>query len=81
MVHVASDRSRAQALTTFAKLQRRHASLLKAAQADVQEVDLGAMGVWHRLLLGPAVSRIEAEALCQKLKMNGLTTACLVMPR
>jgi len=81
VVHVASDHSRAQALEVFAKLQRRHANLLKGAQADVQKVDLGAKGVWHRLLIGPAVSRVEAEALCQKLKMNGLTTACLVMPR
>ena len=81
VVHVASDRSRVQALTTFAKLQRRHAGLLKGAQPDVQEVDLGAKGVWHRLLIGPAVSKAEAEACCQKLKSDGLTTACLVMPR
>jgi CHAT domain-containing protein len=81
VVHVASDRSRAQALTEFAKLQHRHASLLKAAQADVQEVDLGSKGVWHRLLIGPAVSRAEAEGLCRKLKSDGLTAACRVMPR
>jgi tetratricopeptide (TPR) repeat protein/CHAT domain-containing protein len=81
VVHVASDRSRAQALTEFANLQRRHASLLKAAQAEVQKVDLGSKGVWHRLLIGPAVSRAEAEDLCRKLKSDGLTTACLVMPR
>jgi tetratricopeptide (TPR) repeat protein/CHAT domain-containing protein len=80
-VQVASDRSRAQALEVFAKLQRRHASLLKGAQADVQEVDLGAKGVWHRLLIGPAVSKADAEALCRKLKSDGLTTACLIMPR
>jgi len=81
LVHVASDRSRAQALTTFAKLQRRHASLLKAVQADVREVDLGAKGVWHRVLIGPAVSKAEAQVLCQKLKSDGLASACLVMPR
>jgi hypothetical protein len=81
VVHVASDRSRAQSLAVFAKLQQRHASLLKGAQADVQKVDLGAKGVWHRLRIGPAVNRAEAEALCRNLKSDGLTTACLVMPR
>ena len=80
VVHVASDRSRAEALAVFAELQHRYASLLKGAEADVHEVDLGAEGVWHRLRIGPAGTRAEAKAVCKRLQSAGLTS-CVVMPR
>lgn len=39
--------------------------------SDIQEADLGASGVWHRLRIGPFADRDAANAMCATLKTQG----------
>lgn len=51
----------------LARLERRHASLLGEYDLNLQRADLGARGVFHRLLVGPFQERSDAARFCGKL--------------
>ena len=55
----------------FADLQRQYPKLLGHHRGELQPVDLGSKGVWHRLVVLPAVSRPEATKLCDQLATAG----------
>jgi hypothetical protein len=57
-----------QALTD---LKRRFPNLLIGRRGEVQPVDLGRKGVWHRLVLLPAGTRPEATRLCDQMMAKG----------
>ena len=59
------------ATRAFADLQRRYPKLLSRHRGEPQPVDLGNKGVWHRLVVLPAVSRSEATKLCDRLATAG----------
>jgi len=59
------------ATRAFADLQRRYPRFLGHHRGELQPVDLGSKGVWHRLVVLPAVSRPEATKLCDQLATAG----------
>jgi hypothetical protein len=71
LVHVASERTHAEALETYGKLTEMAPAALENKEPLIQEVDLGARGVWHRLRIGPPMSEAEAHALCAAIKAAG----------
>jgi hypothetical protein len=66
-------------MRVFADLQRRYPSILIDRQGQVQSVDLGLKGTWHRLVVVPPGSREEATTLCGRLAAAGYDT-CWVKP-
>lgn len=67
----ASSQSRLAALKKFADMQQQYGIVLQNKTPDVKEANLGAKGIYHRLLVGPPGSRSQASELCQQLKASG----------
>lgn len=78
-VQVSSQRSRGDAQSSLAGIQRRYGSVLGDLEADIQEADLGAKGVYYRARLGGWATRAEAVGVCEQLKAAGGT--CFVVAR
>jgi len=70
---LASQKSRIDALKTFADLQQKYNSVLHNKIPDVQEADLSArgLGTMYRVVVGPPSSREAAADLCGQLKSVG----------
>jgi hypothetical protein len=68
---LASKRNRQEALNSFADLFQQYPGELAGRTPDVREVNLGAKGIWYRLIVGPPSSRQAANDLCLKLKERG----------
>ena len=70
---LASQKSRIDALKTFADLQQKYSSVLQNKIPDVQEADLSArgLGTMYRVVVGPPSSREAAADLCGQLKSAG----------
>ena len=56
---------------TLADLQQQYPKLLMDRKGEIQPVDLGKKGVWHRLVFLPAGPRPEATKLCDQLMAEG----------
>jgi len=67
----ASSQSRLIALKKFADMQQQYGTMLQNKTPDVKEANLGAKGIYHRLLVGPPGSRSQASGLCNELKAAG----------
>ncbi|MBV6657218.1 MAG: SPOR domain-containing protein [Devosiaceae bacterium] len=70
VVQLASLRSREQANATFSNLQGRFGTILGAYSPNIQEVDLGDRGIFHRVRVGP-MDRSQADELCQRYQSAG----------
>ncbi|MEM1283893.1 MAG: SPOR domain-containing protein [Pseudomonadota bacterium] len=70
IVQLASLRSEEQARSTFSALQSRFGSILTGFSPNIQEVDLGDRGIYHRVRLGP-MDRADADSLCQRYQAAG----------
>lgn len=70
VVQLASLRSPEQAQATFNTLQGRFGSLLGGFAPNVQQVDLGDRGIYHRLRVGP-MDRAAADSLCARFQSAG----------
>lgn len=70
---LSSQRSRMDALKTFADLQQKYVGVLQNKIPDVQEADLSArgLGTMYRVVVGPPSSREAANDLCGQLKSAG----------
>jgi cell division protein FtsN len=77
VVQVGSKRSWQEALASFADMQRHYPSLLNGYRPLVQKADLGTLGIWYRLRIGPVDEKDKAIKLCIQLKSLGLPD-CLV---
>jgi len=64
ILQVSSSRNPDEAGVLLGKLEK------KGYQGSVQQADLGAKGVWYRVIVGPVKSRDEADALARKLKSD-----------
>lgn len=78
MVQLASLRSIDDAEKTWRKVVKNNADLLSAHSARMVRADLGAeKGVYYRLRVGPFANRLDAKALCDKLKARKIN--CIVV--
>ncbi len=68
MVQLASVGSPEDARAAWDRLRGEFPDLLNALEVDVERVDLGERGVFHRLRAGPLPDRARAETLCAELR-------------
>jgi hypothetical protein len=52
-------------------LKQRFPNVMIGRKGEVQPVDLGKKGIWHRLVVLPAATRPEASRLCDQLMAEG----------
>jgi sporulation related protein len=76
---VFTHKDQSTATRAFADLQQQYPGLLTKRQGEVQAIDVGKKGVWHRLAVLPAGSRQEAANLCEQLMAAGYDR-CWVKP-
>lgn len=70
IVQISSQRSREQAESSYAGMQRRYASVLGDVSAVIQAADLGDRGIFYRVRV-VAESQSAANRLCENLKAAG----------
>ncbi len=75
-VQISSQRSEADAQASFRGLQAKYPSQLGGKPMTVHRADLGAKGIYFRVLVGPFANANEAVELCGKLKTAG--GSCLI---
>jgi hypothetical protein len=74
-VQVATHPDQIGAMSTLANLKQRYSQVLGDNPPSVRKVDLGAKGIWYRVLIGPFPTMGGAGELCGRLKGAGM--ACL----
>lgn len=70
-VQVSSQRSEADAESSFRALQTKYPQQLGGRQPVIRRADLGAKGVYYRAMVGPFTNGSEATQLCTALKTAG----------
>jgi hypothetical protein len=68
---VFTHQDHATVMRALADLQRQYPTLLNNRKGEVQPVDLGRKGIWHRLVFLPAGTRQQATRLCDQLMAEG----------
>ena len=71
LVQVAARQNRQEALDVFNKLRRRYPQLLGPTQPIIVKKDLGDLGIWYRVRVGPITGKSAALAFCNRLKFAG----------
>jgi hypothetical protein len=69
-VQLSSQKSEGDAQESLRATERRMAGMLNGASLEVRRVDLGAKGVWYRVVL-PVRSFQDATQTCAAIKSNG----------
>lgn len=77
-VFITCDRQ-PDALRAYADTSTKHPHLLGAMKMNVEQVNLGAKGVYYRTLVGEPGSKASAAATCMALKAAGYRW-CRAMP-
>lgn len=70
-VQVSSQRSEADAMTSYKVLQGKYPGILGSRHPTVRRADLGSKGVYYRALVGPFASTDEATHFCVNLQSAG----------
>ena len=70
-VQVTSERSERNAQAALQALQAKYPNQLSGRQPIIRRADLGAKGIYYRVLVGPFASVEEAAGLCSRLKAAG----------
>lgn len=60
------------------ELSERYRDLLGDRTVDIQRADLGARGVWYRLMVGPIDAR-QAHQLCEGVRARSAPDACVLV--
>jgi hypothetical protein len=75
-VQVSSQRSEAEAASSYKELQAKYPGQLGSHHASVRRADLGEKGTYYRAMVGPFASAESAAAMCSSLKSAG--GSCIV---
>ncbi|MBI3702143.1 MAG: SPOR domain-containing protein [Afipia sp.] len=70
-VQVSSQKTEADAQTSFKAIQSKYSEILGAKSATIRRADLGDKGVFYRALVGPFGTTDEATQFCVNLKAAG----------
>ena len=76
VLQVGSFRTEAEARAALSALRTNRADSLRNIASGVQQADLGTMGIWYRVFVGPFSERATASGVCDKLKSEG--TGCIL---
>ncbi len=79
VVQLAALKSQDGARPAWGRLQKAHTALLSERELAIQEIDLGARGIFYRVQAGYFPDRASALELCTALKARGQD--CLVVKR
>ena len=71
LVQVAARQDRNEAVAVFNDLRRRYPRLLGNAQPIIKRVNLGELGIWYRVRVGPIAGKAAALSFCNRLKFAG----------
>jgi len=71
LVQLSSQRSDEAAQTTAKALERKHSSMFDGRKPFIRRSDLGARGVYFRVLVGTFTRVDEANQFCSRLKKAG----------
>jgi len=71
MVQLSSQKSEAEAQSSFRSLQARFPNELNGLQPIIRRADLGSKGVFYRTMVGPFASVQEASQFCANYKAAG----------
>lgn len=71
VVQVGAFRSNDEALAMWSSMQSKLGTVLGDKTFHIEEADLGAKGIYHRLRIGPFTSSDAASTYCASLKQNG----------
>jgi len=75
-VQVSSQRSEAEAQSSYRDLQAKYPNVLGGREPTIRRADLGAKGIYFRAMVGPFTSADQATELCSNLKAAG--GSCIV---
>ena len=70
-VQISSQRSEADAQTSYRSIQSKYSGVLGDRQAVIRRADLGDKGTYYRAMIGPFSTREQAIQLCGSLKAAG----------
>lgn len=71
LVQVSSQRTEADAYSSFRMLQSRYPDVLGGRQVIVRRAELGDRGVFYRAQVGPFATAEDAQEMCENLKTAG----------
>jgi hypothetical protein len=71
MVQLSSQKTEAEAQTSFRAMQGKYPSVLGSRSPVVRRADLGEKGVFYRAMVGPFGSQSEASQFCGSLQSAG----------
>jgi hypothetical protein len=75
-VQVTSQRSEADAESSYKELQAKYPGQLASHHASIRRADLGEKGTYYRAMVGPFASAESAASMCSSLKAAG--GSCIV---
>ena len=76
---LASLPTNVDAMRATTEIQARYFAILKDSDLTTRMVDLGAKGIWYRVLAGPFGSRNTARTLCAQLRAASPPANCIVI--
>jgi hypothetical protein len=71
VLQIGSFRTEPEARAALEAFRRSHAQALGNTSGGIQSADLGSMGVWYRVFVGPFADRTVATTVCDRLKAEG----------
>jgi hypothetical protein len=71
MVQLSSQKSEAEAQSSFRSLQAKFPTELGGLQPVIRRADLGSKGVFYRTMVGPFASAQDAGQFCANYKAAG----------
>jgi tetratricopeptide (TPR) repeat protein len=77
-LQLAASRSQDEAQALYAKVTKQNPALA-SKQPDIQKTDLGGLGTFYRLQIGPFPDKAESLKLCNALKRSGVD--CFLVTR
>lgn len=78
-VQLASSRSEKEARAYWQRLTTQYATVIGGREPVVEKTDLGALGTFYRLQIGPFADKREPLELCNEFKRSGLD--CFLVAR
>ncbi|MFQ5626709.1 MAG: SPOR domain-containing protein, partial [Methyloligellaceae bacterium] len=71
-IQIAALRSDAEAQATWQRLVKKHRKLLAGHQPNLVRTELGGLGAFYRVQLGPFAEKGPSQQLCNEFKRGGL---------
>lgn len=71
-IQLAALRSDGEAQATWKRLQKKHGNFLGSRQPNIVRTDLGGLGTFYRVQLGPFSDKASSQQLCNDFKRGGL---------